>query len=143
MYNLDHVLQFVASTTICPSDIRKLREHITRAKVDIDPLDRMLITPYFAAPGSLRIAREMAEEGREVVFDSGGYYVQIGRLRYEELYMPLLQTYFYNRSCKTKCGCGYLTGKRARQRHGFHKRGELENGIFKFYGTLWALFQTV
>jgi len=93
MYNLDHDLQFVASTTICPSDIRKLREHIIRAQVMIDPLHRMLITPYFAAPGSLRMAQAMAEEGREIVFDSGGYYVQIGRLSYEDLYMPLLQIY--------------------------------------------------
>jgi queuine/archaeosine tRNA-ribosyltransferase len=39
----------------------------------------------------------MAEDGRHVMFDSGGYYVQLGRLRYEELYMPLLTTYRKNR----------------------------------------------
>src|SRR5690606_25614368 len=29
--------------------------------------------------------------------DSGGYYVQIGKLKYEELYMPLLEAYRANK----------------------------------------------
>ena len=89
-------LEFVASMTICQSDIRKIRSHLTISETLINPLKNMLITPLFADKGSMRIMQEMAEEGQRVFFDSGGYYVQIGRLRYEELYMPLLQTYIAN-----------------------------------------------
>ncbi|MBI5668044.1 MAG: hypothetical protein HZC41_08540 [Chloroflexi bacterium] len=89
-------LQFVASVTICPSDIQKVRKHVEIAKTATDPLHSVLITPLFANPRSLMMVRDLAESGKQVYFDSGGYYVQIGRLRYEELYMPLLQAYRAN-----------------------------------------------
>ena len=90
---IDHLLQFVASITVCPSDIRKLQNHIELAAPIKDPLENVLITPLFVESGSLDLTRKMAEQGKHVVFDSGGYYVQMGRLRYEELYMPLLEMY--------------------------------------------------
>lgn len=83
--------------TVCPSDIRKIRHHIELAQPSLDPLQNILITPMFVERGSVGLVRQMAEEGRHVMFDSGGYYVQLGRLRYEELYMPLLKTYRENR----------------------------------------------
>jgi hypothetical protein len=94
---ISHSLEFVASLTVCPSDIRKIQEHLNLAKVTLEPLRNVLITPLFAAPRSLTMVREMADKGTRVIFDSGGYYVQIGRLRYEELYMPLLEAYKKNR----------------------------------------------
>lgn len=90
---LGHQLRFVASMTVCPSDIKKIRRHVEMAQPAIDPLQNILITPMFVERGSVDLARQMAEDGRHVMFDSGGYYVQLGRLRYEELYMPLLTTY--------------------------------------------------
>ncbi len=90
---IDHQLRFVASMTVCPSDIRKIRQHIEMAQSSVDPLKNILITPMFVERGSVELTRQMAEEGRHVIFDSGGYYVQLGRLRYEELYIPLLRTY--------------------------------------------------
>ncbi len=90
-------LNFVASMTVCPSDIRKIREHIVLAQSALDPLANMLITPLFVSAKSLSMVHEMAEEGRRVYFDSGGYYVQMGKLKYEELYMPLLRSYRTNR----------------------------------------------
>lgn len=86
-------LRFIASMTVCPSDIVKFRQHTMLANVSIDPLRNVLITPLFVESGSVELARQMAEEGRHVMFDSGGYYVQLGKLRYEELYMPLLKAY--------------------------------------------------
>ena len=71
-----HQLRFVASMTVCPSDIRKIRHHVKLASPSIDPLQDILITPLFVANGSVELAREMASEGRRVMFDSGGYYVQ-------------------------------------------------------------------
>ncbi len=93
----DHSLRFVASITVCPSDIRKFHSHLDIANTAVDPLQNLLITPLFVERGSIELARQMAEEGRHITFDSGGYYVQLGKLRYEELYMPLLMTYRQNR----------------------------------------------
>lgn len=95
--NLKHELRFVASMSVCPSDIRKIRQHVEIAQASIDPLRSILVTPLFIGNESLKLVRQMAEEGRFVIFDSGGYYVQLGRLRYEELYMPLLNAYRANR----------------------------------------------
>jgi hypothetical protein len=95
--NLKHELRFVASMSVCPSDIRKIRQHVEIAQASIDPLRSILVTPLFVGGESLKLVRQMAEEGRFVMFDSGGYYVQLGRLRYEELYMPLLNAYRANR----------------------------------------------
>src|SRR3990172_6315714 len=93
----DHKLGFVASMTVCPSDIRKIRQHVELAEASVDPLRNVLVTPLFVNADSLSMAREMADEGRRVYFDSGGYYVQIGKLKYEELYMPLMEAYRINR----------------------------------------------
>ena len=93
----NHTLEFVASMTVCPSDIRKIRRHLDLAESLVDPVSSILVTPLFLYKGSLDLARQMAESGSKVYFDSGGYYVQIGRLKYEELYMPLLELYKANR----------------------------------------------
>lgn len=89
-------LDFVASMTVCPSDIRKIRRHVELAEASVDPLKNILVTPLFVNADSLEMAQEMASQGRRVYFDSGGYYVQIGKLKYEELYMPLLEAYRNN-----------------------------------------------
>lgn len=91
------MLKFVTSMTVCPSDINKIQRHITLANSKTPTLRNVLITPLFANDGSLSKTRLMSEKGTKVYFDSGGYYVQIGRLRYEELYMPLLKVYKENR----------------------------------------------
>ena len=91
------MLTFVASLTVCPSDIRKIRRHLSSTKTPFDPLRNILITPLFASRESLKLAEQMSSEGTNVFFDSGGYYVQIGRLRYEELYIPLMKNYKENR----------------------------------------------
>lgn len=94
-------LEFVASMTVCPSDIRKIRQHVALAEPSLDPLRNVLVTPLFVNKDTLALARIMAEEGRRVYFDSGAYYVQMGKLKYEELYMPLLETYRANRWATT------------------------------------------
>lgn len=92
----ENTLEFVASMTVCPSDIYKIRRHLDLAQARVNPLRNILITPLFVQNGSLDLARRMAEEGASIFFDSGGYYVQIGKLKYEELYMPLLESYKAN-----------------------------------------------
>ncbi len=89
---MNNELRFVASMTVCPSDIRKIRNHVGAAGTHLHPLQDM-----FVQKQSLALARELAEENSNVTFDSGGYYVQLGRTKYEELYMPLLRAYRENR----------------------------------------------
>lgn len=94
-----HELKFIASMTIYASAIRKIRARIERADAGIDPLRNVLITPLFINDESVGMTREIVEEhkSRSVFFDSGGYYVQSGKIKYHELYMPLLKIYRNNR----------------------------------------------
>lgn len=87
------MIKFVTALTLTPSDIRKIRTLLRRYKVPKNPLQHLLITPLFAHEESLGQIRELSEKGASVTFDSGGYYVQIGRLEYYELYYPLLEFY--------------------------------------------------
>lgn len=93
---MNHQLRFVASMTVCPSDIRKIQQHVVTAQASVNPLKNILVTPLFISRDSLDLVKEMSARGSEVYFDSGGYYVQLGRLKYEELYMPLLEIYRAN-----------------------------------------------
>jgi hypothetical protein len=90
-------LEFVASLTVCPSDIRKIHECLNLANPQLDPLKSVLITPLFTPKGSLDLVEAMADKGKRVIFDSGGYYVQIGRITYDALFYPLLKAYESNR----------------------------------------------
>lgn len=91
------LLEFVVSMTVCESDIRKIREHLALSRTTINPLRTVLLTPLFADPGAVAAIHQLAESGSRVFFDSGGYYVQIGRMRYEEIYLPLMHLYKQNR----------------------------------------------
>ncbi len=90
------MLKFVTSLSLCPSDIHKIRRMLQRPDVTIRPLQNVLVTPHFVNNESLNLVRELKDNGATVYFDSGGYYVQIGRMTYEELYYPLLQHYLAN-----------------------------------------------
>jgi hypothetical protein len=90
------VLKFVASLSLCPSDIRKIRRLLHGSDVTVRPLQNVLVTPHFVNEETLGLVRELKDGGAIVYFDSGGYYVQVGRMTYEELYYPLLQHYLAN-----------------------------------------------
>jgi queuine/archaeosine tRNA-ribosyltransferase len=64
-----------------------------------NPFSDVLVSPLFAQPSTLRIVREELKEkrGSRIYFDSGGYYVQQGRLTYDELYGLLMDYYRQNR----------------------------------------------
>lgn len=82
--------------TVCASDIKKIRKNLQIANPSVNPLKNILVTPYFMSRRSLRLIHELALEGCSVMFDSGGYYVQTGRIFYEDLFYPLLQIYHEN-----------------------------------------------
>lgn len=91
------MLQFFTALTLCPSDIRKICQLLDEHNVAPNPLRHILVTPLFVQEESLRRIKALKErQGSTVMFDSGGYYVQIGKLAYNELYYPLLQFYRKN-----------------------------------------------
>src|SRR5690554_2724734 len=88
-------MNFVASITRRASEIKKIRELWHQSGDNRNPLERVLITPLFTPKSSIKLIRSLRESGeiREVIFDSGGYYVQTGRISYEEMYQQLLVFY--------------------------------------------------
>lgn len=92
------MLKFFTALTLCPSDIRKISKLFKEYAVHSTPLDNILVTPLFIQEDSLDLIQQIkSQQDTTVMFDSGGYYVQIGRLTYQELYYPLLQFYKNNR----------------------------------------------
>jgi queuine/archaeosine tRNA-ribosyltransferase len=91
-------MQFVASITRNASDIRKLIRLWQLNQDGRNPLKNVLVTPLFTPPSTLNLIRQMREQGEieQVYFDSGGYFVQMGRLTYEDMYWRLLGFYRQN-----------------------------------------------
>jgi hypothetical protein len=87
--------------TVCASDIRKIKAHLELAGSSIDPLKHILVTPQFMSQESMCLIRKMSEENHTVMFDSGGYYVQTGRVSYDDLFYPLLNIYHSNKWAET------------------------------------------
>lgn len=87
------MLDFVTSLTVCPSDLRKITKLLHTHDIPVSrTLNRILVTPLFVQQDSLNLIKGLKEvNGIFVQFDSGGYYVQTGRLTFTELYYPLLQ----------------------------------------------------
>ena len=93
---------FFASATIAPGEMRQIYElwhtyahdfHWPRGKPN--PFQRLLISPVLASPTTFEFVRELKRTGEteEVMFDSGGYFVQKGDITYNELYAKLLNIY--------------------------------------------------
>lgn len=86
--------EFFASLTVKPDEIIKLHSlwHAHAHQFDWrygtpNPFERVLISPVVAKPRTFAFVRAMKESGetREVMFDSGGYFVQRGDLTFYDL----------------------------------------------------------
>jgi queuine/archaeosine tRNA-ribosyltransferase len=90
-------LKFVVALSISPCDLKRqlgLWQPMGRVQ---SIFGSVLISPLFASPTTINIAKSLKSDyGSEVYFDSGGYYVQQGRLSYQELYGRLLAFYLKN-----------------------------------------------
>lgn len=88
-------MHLVTSLTVDASLLRKLLRLWDEGGDPRNPFARVLVTPLFASPTTLRLIREELKEkrGGEVYFDSGGYYVQQGKIAFEQLYRDLRDFY--------------------------------------------------
>lgn len=91
-------MQFVASLTRDPGEIQRYQRLWKKGDDSRKPFRNVLVTALFTPPRTLRMLREMREERQieRVYFDSGGFYVQMGRITYEDMYYQLLQFYREN-----------------------------------------------
>lgn len=98
----EHSPHFFASATIAPGEIRKIYELWHTHAHDFDwprgkpnPFQRLLISPVLASSSTLAFVRELKRSGEteEVMFDSGGFFVQKGDITYNELYSKLREIY--------------------------------------------------
>jgi len=90
-------IEFVASLTDNPKNINKLIHEWDESGDRRNPFASVLITPLFASQSTLKTIRHLKEErGSVVYFDSGGFWVQRGKIEYRELYGELLDFYKKN-----------------------------------------------
>lgn len=91
-------MRFVASLTRDPNEILRLQRMWQSSREPRALFRDVLVTALFTPPATLQLLREMKEEGKieHVYFDSGGFYVQMGRISYEDMYYQLLQFYRKN-----------------------------------------------
>jgi hypothetical protein len=61
------------------------------------PFEKCIITPLFIDPGALSAIKHMHQNwGVCVVFDSGGFFVQQGKIHYDQLFFRLMDFYRQN-----------------------------------------------
>lgn len=79
-------MHFVASLTWNASEIRQVSRLWEESGDPRNPFAHVLISPLFTNPSTLRAVQEIQERWNSVIyFDSGGYYVQQGRVTYPDL----------------------------------------------------------
>lgn len=88
-------MNLITSLTIDASLLRKLLSLWDASGDPRNPFARVLVTPLFASPSTLKLIREELKEkrGSEIFFDSGGYYVQQGKMEFAKLYRTLRDYY--------------------------------------------------
>ena len=87
-------IRFVASLTASGFDVRRLIEVWEQEAGGGRPFDLCIITPLFIDSTALECVRYIHDAwGVEVLFDSGGFFVQQGKIQYEDLFSRLLKFY--------------------------------------------------
>ena len=98
----DRKLTFVASLTSVPNDLKQLIRLWESEGPDQKPFNKCIITPLFIDRKSFDYVRYIHENwGVEVVFDSGGFFVQQGKISYDELFSRLLDFYLKHKWAQT------------------------------------------
>ena len=88
---------FFLSLTNDASAIRKVIRLWDESGDPRDPFRYVIFTPLFSSEVTIKLIHQLKEErGSVIVFDSGGYQVQMGKTSYEELFDRLLHFYRKN-----------------------------------------------
>ena len=95
-------ITFVASLTSTASDLEQLIRIWESEGPDRKPFEKCIITPLFIERKSFNHVRYMHKYwGIDVVFDSGGFFVQQGKISYDELFSRLLAFYLKHEWAQT------------------------------------------
>jgi hypothetical protein len=87
-------MQFVNAITRRPGEVARVHRLWQEGGDPRNPFAHLLTTPVGSTEGQLRAVRALVEaSGARLTFDSGGFYVQTGRLSYDALYGLLLDVY--------------------------------------------------
>jgi GNAT superfamily N-acetyltransferase len=90
-------MTFVASLSNAANDLRHLTRLWEEEGPEERPFEQCIITPLFTDSRSLQQVRYLHDRwGVGVVFDSGGFFVQQGKVTYDELFPRLLDFYARN-----------------------------------------------
>jgi N-acetylglutamate synthase-like GNAT family acetyltransferase len=92
-----HAPNFFLTLTHNASEIRQILRLWRDSADPSNPFAQVIFTPLFSRPSAINLIRQMKEEqGSVIMFDSGGYQVQMGKASYEELFDRLLRFYREN-----------------------------------------------
>ncbi len=87
----------VVSMTLDSSLLNKIIGKLNEYDIGYNPLRSILISPLFAHKSTLQMIRKLKDEMESIIyFDSGGYYVQQGKIEFKELCSRLLKIYSEN-----------------------------------------------
>lgn len=90
-------MDFVASMTHRPTELRQIIELWRQSGDPRNPFARTIYTPLFAQQGVRQLMADEYRTAGGVMFDSGGYFVQQGVITYESLYQRLKTFYESNK----------------------------------------------
>jgi len=89
---------FYAALSVCSSSIRQTCARLKDGHGSLDPLKNVMFTPISQGEKTHETMGNLQEQyDLNVMFDSGGYEVQVGNYEFEELYSYLLDFYDDNR----------------------------------------------
>jgi queuine/archaeosine tRNA-ribosyltransferase len=92
-------MQFVASATLQRSDLQGLLERWEKYGKGTDPFSNIILTPLpeLSERSTVHFVQQHFVGRSTIWFDSGGYFVQQGKITYEDLYRSLALWYDKNR----------------------------------------------
>ena len=89
-------MDFVASMTHRAKELHQIIDLWLKSGDSRNPFARTIYTPLFAQPGVKQLMVDEYSKAGNVIFDSGGYFVQQGLITYESLYQKLKDFYITN-----------------------------------------------
>jgi len=90
-------LSFYAALSVSPSSMRKTFARLEDEYGSLDPLQNVMFTPISQGEQSHQAIRNISSQyDVDVMFDSGGYEVQVGNKEFDDLYSYLIDFYGEN-----------------------------------------------